>query len=89
MVTIGKSSGIVRFRKSSINWLKVVSWLGTAFSILGAFLVANQIFLTGFSVFAIGAILWLIVAKLQCNAAMFFLELVFLTANINGIYNYI
>lgn len=89
MITIGRNSGIVRFKKSSINWLKVVSWLGTAFSILGAFLVANQVFLTGFSVFAIGAILWLVVAKMQHNAAMFFLELVFLAANISGIYNYI
>ena len=89
MITIGKNSGIVRFKKSSINWLKTVSWLGTGFSILGAFLVANQVFLIGFSVFAIGAVLWLIVAKMQHNAAMFFLELVFLTANINGIYNYI
>ena len=89
MVTIGKNSGIVRFNKTRINILKSISWAGTGFSILGAFLVANQIFLTGFSVFAVGAILWLIVAKLQHNAAMFFLELVFLTANINGIYNYI
>lgn len=85
MVTIGKNSGIVRFKKSSINWLKSVSWAGTAFSILGAFLVANGVFLEGYSIFATGAILWLIVAKLQKNAAMFFLELVFLIANINGI----
>jgi len=89
MVTIGKSSGMVKFNKPCINILKCISWLGTLFSILGAFLVANQIFLWGFSIFAIGAIFWLIVAKLQHNAAMFFLELVFLTANINGIYNYI
>lgn len=89
MITIDRNSGIVRFNKPRINILKSISWAGTGFSILGAFLVANQIFLTGFSVFAIGAILWLIVAKLQHNAAMFFLELVFLTANINGIYNYI
>ena len=85
MITIGNDSGIVRFRKSRINWLKTVSWLGTATSIAGAFLVANGIFLQGYSIFATGAILWLIVAKIQKNAAMFFLELVFLIANINGI----
>lgn len=89
MVTIGKYSQIVRFNKPRINILKSISWLGTFFSILGAFLVANKVFLLGFSVFAIGAVLWLIVAKIQKNAAMFFLELVFLTANINGIYNYL
>ena len=87
MVTIGKYSQIVRFKKSSFNILKCISWFGTVTSILGAFLVANGVFLHGFSVFAVGAICWLIVAKLQHNAAMFFLELVFLTANINGIIN--
>lgn len=82
-------SGIVKIEKSCYNTLKIVSWLGTLTSIAGAFLVANGIFLQGYSIFATGAILWLIVAKIQKNAAMFFLELVFLIANINGIYNYI
>lgn len=89
MVTIGKISGIVRFNKPRINILKCISWIGTFTSIIGAFLVANKIFLLGFSVFAVGAICWLIVARIQQNNAMFVLELVFLTANINGIINYL
>lgn len=89
MITIGKYSQIVRFKKSSFNILKCISWFGTVTSILGAFLVANGIFLHGFSVFAVGAICWLFVARMQNNNAMFVLELVFLTANINGVLNYI
>ena len=85
MITIGKKSGIVYYSRKTKNYLKIISWLGTINSIVGAFLVANGIFLLGYCIFASGAILWLIVAKMQKNEAMFFLELVFLTANINGI----
>ena len=84
MITIGKRSKIVRFNKK-LDFLKIISWLGTINSIAGAFLVANGIFLIGYCIFTSGAILWLIVAKMQKNEAMFFLELVFLIANINGI----
>ena len=84
MITIGKRSKIVRFNKK-LDFLKIISWLGTIASVIGAFLVANGIFLIGYCIFASGAILWLIVAKMQKNEAMFFLELVFLIANINGI----
>lgn len=85
MIKIGKQSGIVYYSKKPKNYLKLISWLGTINSIIGAFLVANGIFLVGYCIFASGAILWLIVAKMQKNEAMFFLELVFLIANINGI----
>jgi len=84
MITIGKNCGIVYFPKEKNN-LKLFSWLGTINSVLGAFLVANGIFLIGYCIFASGAVLWLIVAKMQKNEAMFFLELIFLVANINGI----
>ena len=87
MVKIGKQSGIVYYSRKPKNYLKLISWLGTINSIAGAFLVANGIFLVGYCMFASGAILLLIVAKMQKNEAMFFLELVFLTANINGIIN--
>lgn len=85
MVQIGKQSGIVYYPQKPKNYLKIISWLGTINSIAGAFLVANGIFLLGYCIFASGAILWIIVAKMQKNEAMFFLELVFLIANINGI----
>lgn len=85
MITIYRS-GIVKFDNQA-NILKRISWAGTINSIIGAFLVANGIFLIGYVIFASGAVLWLIVAKMQKNEAMFFLELVFLIANINGIIN--
>ena len=85
MIKIGKQSGIVYYSKKPKNYLQLISWLGTINSIAGAFLVANGIFLVGYCIFASGAILWLIVEKMQKNNAMFFLELVFLIANINGI----
>ena len=87
MITIGQKSRIVYGIQKPRSHLKVISWLGTVNSIVGAFLVANKIFLLGYCIFASGAVLWLIVAKMQKNEAMFFLELVFLTANINGIIN--
>lgn len=87
MAVIIYSSGIVKFQKSGCNILKLFSWIGTINSIVGAFLVANSIFLIGYIIFATGTILWLIVAKMQHNLAMFFLEIVFLVANINGIVN--
>ena len=84
MITIGKNSGIVRFNKK-LDFLKIFSWLGTINSVIGAFLVANGFFLIGYIIFASGAVLWLIVAKMLKNNAMLLLEFIFLVANINGI----
>ncbi len=84
MITIGKSSKIVRFNKK-LDFLKIFSWLGTINSVIGAFLVANGFFLIGYIIFASGAVLWLIVAKMLKNNAMLLLEFIFLIANINGI----
>lgn len=84
MITIGKSSKIVRFNKK-LDFLKIFSWLGTINSVIGAFLVANGVFLIGYIIFASGAVLWLIVAKMLKNNAMLLLEFIFLIANINGI----
>lgn len=84
MITIGKRSKIVRFNRK-LDFLKIFSWLGTINSVIGAFLVANGFFLIGYIIFASGAVLWLIVAKMLKNNAMLLLEFIFLIANINGI----
>jgi len=84
MITIGKRSKIVRFNKK-LDFLKIFSWLGTINSVIGAFLVANGFFIIGYIIFASGAVLWLIVAKMLKNNAMLLLEFIFLIANINGI----
>lgn len=85
MIKIGKQSGIVYYSKKPKNYLQLISWLGTINSIAGAFLVANGIFLVGYCIFASGAVLWIIVAKMLKNRAMLLLEFIFLLANINGI----
>ncbi len=84
MITIGKSSKIVRFNKK-LDFLKIFSWLGTIFSIVGAFLVANGFFLIGYLFFGAGAIFLLIMAKMLKNDALMLLEFIFLIANINGV----
>lgn len=71
--------------EKSFDFLKFFSWLGTINSVIGAFLVANGFFLIGYIIFASGAVLWLIVAKMLRNNAMLLLEFIFLVANINGI----
>lgn len=69
----------------NLDFLKIISWLGTINSIAGAFLVANNFFLTGYLFFCAGAIFLLIMAKMLKNDALMLLEFIFLVANINGI----
>ncbi len=41
--------------------LNIVSWIGTISSIIGAFIVASQLFFLGYCFFIIGSLSWLIV----------------------------
>lgn len=65
-----------------------LTWFGTITQIIGAYLVASAIFFTGYVFFAIGACCWLIFAKRTNNYALMFLECVFLSTNILGLYNF-
>jgi len=85
-ISIGKYSGIVRFRKP-IEIFKIIPWLGTVTSLIGSFLVANAAFFMGYIMFLIGTILWIIVGRIEKNQALVFSQVVFLIANINGIIN--
>ena len=67
---------------------KIISWFGTALCLIGAFLVANTIFLIGYIFFAIGAIIWIYISRIQKNDALLFQEICFLMANINGLFTY-
>lgn len=67
---------------------KIISWLGTVLSLAGAFLVANMFFIHGYTLFAIGAMIWVYIARIQENSALVFLEICFLMANINGLVTY-
>ena len=67
---------------------KIISWLGTFLCLIGAFLVANTIFLIGYIFFASGAIIWIYISRVQKNDALLFQEICFLMANINGLFTY-
>ncbi len=87
MVSISKSTGRVIYTIKKPSKLSL-TWIGTISSIIGAYLVAMGIFFTGYVCFAIGATCWLIFAKRTSNSALFFLEAVFLSSNILGLYNF-
>lgn len=74
--------------RQEISLIKVFSWIGTALSLTGAFLVSNAVFLTGYMFFAVGAICWIIVSRLSKNNALLLLESVFLLTNFIGIFNF-
>ena len=66
----------------------MVKWFGTVCSILGAFLVATKIFLLGYLFFTAGALAWLIIGIISRDYPLGTLNLVFLCANILGLYNF-
>jgi hypothetical protein len=68
--------------------MNLIRWLGTVSSILGAFLVAGKFFLIGYIFFTIGALAWLIIGVISRDHALGTLNLVFLCANILGLYNF-
>lgn len=61
-----------------------ISWTGTIFSILGAFIVAFGYMLPGYSAFLIGAVSWLAVGVSRRDNALICLNSVFLVANLVG-----
>lgn len=63
---------------------KSLAWLGTAASILGAFVVAMGAMLPGYTLFLLGSASWLAVAARRGDRALGTLNLAFLAANILG-----
>ena len=66
---------------------KIISWLGTITSIIGAFLVASQIVLFGYCAFIIGSVSWLIVGIVKKDRPLIVLNGTFFLANLLGLYN--
>jgi hypothetical protein len=64
-----------------------IKWLGTLTSIIGSFLVANRVFLLGYTLFLIGSISWLVIGIKSKDKPLVLLNGVFFTANIMGFYN--
>lgn len=67
--------------------MKTLSWIGTAASIAGSYIVAMQIFLLGYCFFIVGSVSWLLVGAVQKDKALIVLNAAFLFANILGVYN--
>ena len=67
--------------------MKLVSWIGTAASIIGSFNVAFQFYLFGYCAFLVGSASWLIVGVSKRDTPLIVLNGAFLTANMIGLYN--
>ena len=67
--------------------MKYLSWVGTASSIAGSFIVAMQFFLPGYCFFLLGSVSWCIVAAKRADRALLTLNGTFVLANLLGVYN--
>lgn len=65
--------------------MKFLSWLGTAASIFGSFIVAFGMMQIGYVAFLLGSASWLIVGFARSDKPLIVLNLAFLSANIIGI----
>ncbi len=64
-----------------------ISWIGTFSRIIGAFIVASQLFFLGYCFFIIGSLSWLIVGFSRKDKSLITLNGTFFLANILGLYN--
>ena len=67
--------------------LNKISWIGTFSSIIGAFIVASQLFFLGYCFFIIGSLSWLLVGYYRKDKSLIVLNGTFFLANILGLYN--
>lgn len=67
--------------------MKIVSWIGTVASIIGAYLVAMQFILIGYIAFSVGSITWLIVGIMRKDNALITMNGTFFIANMIGLYH--
>jgi len=65
----------------------MIKWFGTVTNIIGAFAVASQLFLFGYTCFILGSISWLYIGTKENDKPLVTLNGVFLIANILGLYN--
>lgn len=66
----------------------MLSWIGTATSIAGSFLVAFGLAMLGYMLFIVGSLSWLVVAIKTKNKPLGVLNGTFFCANIIGLINY-
>ena len=64
-----------------------ISWVGTLSSIIGAFIVASQLFFLGYCFSIIGSLSWLLVGYYRKDKSLIVLNGTFFLANILGLFN--
>lgn len=69
--------------------ITILSWIGTISSVFGSFAVAMGFFKFGYINFLVGSACWLWVGFSRREKPLIVLNLVFLLANILGVYNFI
>ena len=67
--------------------MKILSWIGTVASILGAYLVALQFILVGYIAFSVGSLTWFFVGVKRKDSALIVMNATFFVANMIGLYN--
>lgn len=67
--------------------MKILAWIGTVASILGAYLVAMQFPMIGYVAFSIGSSTWLIVGAQRKDHALIVMNATFFVANLIGLYH--
>lgn len=67
--------------------MKFIAWTGTITSVIGAFILAEGFKFFGYSLFIIGSLAWFYIGIAERKSALWTLNLIFLIADIRGIYN--
>jgi len=77
---------VLPFSLSGFKMTDFLKWLGTVSSIIGSFVVAFGYMLPGYSLFMLGSISWLVVARIFRDKPLATLNAFFFMANIVGFY---
>ena len=68
------------------DMLAFLKWVGTIASVIGSFVVAGGFMLPGYSLFMLGSVSWLAVARATRDNPLAVLNTFFFLANILGFY---
>lgn len=77
---------VLPFSHTGFNVTDFLKWLGTVSSIIGSFVVAFGYMLPGYTMFMLGSISWLVVARIFRDKPLATLNAFFFVANIVGFY---
>lgn len=69
------------------NYMKILAWFSTLFSVIGVFMVANMLMFIGYISLIIGTVGWFIIGAKNKDYVFCIMQGIFLTANFMGLYN--